>query len=393
MADILTTTEGEGDAARFVTPAVKAALAQLEGNLSTFHRLFPDDTTVDNIYYPRKPRRDTTVGGNSGWTTGFWTGALWLAYDLTGDAQYRQIAETQVESFKERLRDRIDTDHHDLGFLYTLSCVAAHKLTGDEAAKETALKAADQLMTRFLPGAGVIQAWGSLDDPEQRGRTIIDCLMNLPLLYWATRESGDGRYHEAAHRHAQQAATYLVREDASTFHTYYFDAHTGAPRYGDTHQGYRDDSCWARGQAWGVYGFVLSYAYTRDPVFLETACWVADYFLAHLPKDLVAYWDLAFTDGSDEERDSSASAIAVCGLLELVRWLPEGEAERYERAAHDILASLSEGYAAPPESNALLLHGVYGKPNGSGIDEANLWGDYFYLEALTRLSRDWTLYW
>jgi len=213
------------------------------------------------------------------------------------------------------------------------------------------------------------------------------------LLYWATRESGDGRYHEAAHRHARQAARYLVREDASTFHTYYFDADTGAPRYGDTHQGYRDDSCWARGQAWGIYGFVLSYAYTRDPVFLETACRVADYFLAHLPADRVAYWDLSFTDGSGEERDSSASAIAASGLLELVRWLPEGEGERYGRAAQDMLASLSEGYAAPPESNALLLHGVYGKPNGSGIDEANLWGDYFYLEALTRLSRDWKPYW
>jgi unsaturated chondroitin disaccharide hydrolase len=188
-----------------------------------------------------------------------------------------------------------------------------------------------------------------------------------------------------------------VRPDGSTFHTFYFDAETGAPISGATDQGAADASCWSRGQAWAIYGFVLNYVYTQDDSFLQTACRVADYFLAHLPTDGVAYWDLIFTDGSTEERDSSAAAIAVCGLLELAQRLPAGAAaQRYQAAARHILASLFNNYSTAhhPESNALLLHGVYSKPHGKGVDEGNLWGDYFYLEALMRLARpDWKPYW
>jgi unsaturated chondroitin disaccharide hydrolase len=250
-------------------------------------------------------------------------------------------------------------------------------------------------MTRYLDAPGIIQAWGDMRDPNQRGRTIVDSLMNTPLLYWASQVTGDERYHRAAHRHAGQLARYFVRPDNTTFHTFYFDPETGAPRLGQTAQGAADNSCWARGQAWAVYGFTLNYLYTRDESLLHTAWRVADYFLAHLPADKVAYWDLIFADGSGEERDSSASAIAACGLMELSKWLP-GERERYQSAAAEMVASLYENYSTrnAPESNALILHGVYSKPAGHGVDEGNLWGDYFYLEALMRLARpDWKLYW
>jgi unsaturated chondroitin disaccharide hydrolase len=236
-----------------------------------------------------------------------------------------------------------------------------------------------------------------MDDAQQRGRVIVDTLMNLPLLYWASLESGDERYARAAYRNACQLRDYLVRPDASTYHTFYFDPVMGTPLYGRTEQGATDDSCWARGQAWTIHGFALSYAYTRDASFLKTACQVADYFLDHLPHDGVSYWDLIYTDGSSEERDSSASAIAVCGLLELSSWLSDEDEQRhYRTAARRILGSLHRGYSTAelPESNALLLQGVYNKPGGVGINEGNLWGDFFYLEGLIRVTKPgWRSYW
>jgi unsaturated chondroitin disaccharide hydrolase len=221
--------------------------------------------------------------------------------------------------------------------------------------------------------------------------------MNLPLLYWAGAISGNECYDRAARRHASQLRDHLVRPDGSTYHTFYFDPSTGAPMCGQTEQGAADDSCWSRGQAWTIYGFALSHAYTREHSFLQAACQAADYFLAHLPADGVAYWDLVFSEGSDEERDSSASAIAACGLLELSKWLPAGaESLRYRNDARRMLASLFRSYstAAVPASNALLLGGVYNKPGRIGVNEGNLWGDYFYLEALMRLGQpDWKPYW
>jgi len=333
---------------------------------------------------------------NTEWTSSFWTGMLWLSYEETGDVEFRAAAENQLADFRARLDGRIATDTHDLGFLYTLSCVAAWRLTGNHPARATALKAADLLMIRYFEKAGIIQAWGDLNDPEQRGRIIIDCAMNLPLLYWASEETGNPYYREAAANHIAQANTFLIRDDWSTYHTYYFDVATGLPVRGVTAQGYSDDSCWARGQAWGIYGNALSYRYLRDPALLEKARGLARYFLDRLPEDLVAYWDLVFTSGP-EERDSSSAAIAACGLLELASHLPVTDPDRrpFEDIALRMLASLAEKYtsADEPLSNGILLHAVYGKPMGNGVDECNIWGDYFYMEALTRVSRDWKAYW
>ena len=377
--------------------ALRCALHTIDRNLVTFATLFPDDTTTNNVYQPRRPRGGQPLGSNFDWTPGFWTGMLWLAYELTGGARYREGAEQQLPSYIDRLDRKIYVNTHDLGFLYSLACVAPWRLTGNAAAKQAALIAADLLMVRYLDSAGIIQSWGDLDDPQQRGRAIVDSLMNMPLLYWASEVSGDGRFAAAASRHATQLHDHMVRPDNTTYHTFYWDPATGAPLGGKTAQGYADDSCWARGQAWAIYGFALNYRYTQDPALLHTAAACADYFLAHLPADHVPYWDLVFTDGSSEERDSSAAAIAVCGLQEIVRWLPDGpQKERYAAAAGTILASLIENYSTcnHPESNALILHGVYGKPQGSGVDEGNLWGDYFYLEALARaIKPDLQPYW
>ncbi|HEY7222498.1 MAG TPA: glycoside hydrolase family 88 protein [Micromonosporaceae bacterium] len=370
--------------------AVAAALRTIEANIVAFGDRYPADTTTANRYPPRPPALGEPEGGNIGWTTSFWPGMLWLAHDLSGDDAFRRAALSHVESFAKRVDRRVDLDTHDLGFLYTLACVLPWRLTGDSRARGAALAAADHLMSRVLEPAGIIQAWGDLHDPRQRGRTIIDSLMNTPLLFWAGQITGDPRYAAAARRHTAQLRKHMLRPDGTTFHTFYWDPVTGVPLRGETEQGHADDSCWARGQAWGIYGFSLNHRYTGDASFLDAARRCADYFLSRLPGDRVPYWDLAFTDGSAEERDSSAAAIASCGLVELASLLPPGDArEAYRRSAAQILDSLMARYstARHPESNALILHGVYDKPKGVGVDEGTLWGDYFYLEALTRATR------
>lgn len=377
--------------------AIAAALSTIRRNIATFADAYPDDTTVHDRYELRPAEGAIPLGGNRGWTTSFRTGMLWLAWELSGDDAFREAAQVDVADFERRVRAEEDLDTHDLGFLYTLSTVAAWRLVGDDAARATSLLAADHLMRRFLEPAGIIQAWGDLTDPAQRGRTIIDSLMNMPLLTWAYEQTGEERFADAVVRHTAQLREHILRDDDSTFHTFYWDAETGEPLRGGTEQGAADESCWARGQAWGIYGFAMNYAVTGDERVLEASRRCADYFLRHLPADEVPFWDLVYTDGSDAPRDSSAAAIAVCGLLELAK--VETDAERgaeWTARAHSILASLVDRYtpARPEDSDALILHSVYDLPKGNGVDEGTLWGDYFYLEALMRVARpEWRKYW
>ncbi|MBU5348325.1 glycoside hydrolase family 88 protein [Paenibacillus lautus] len=371
----------------FCEEAIAFILHKIDQNLETFTYKYPAPASESLVY----PALD-----NVEWTSSFWTGMLWLAYEMTGDEKYRKVAEIQQESYKKRVDERIHTGTHDLGFLYTLSSVAAFKLTKNEAAKETGIKAADLLMERYFEKAGIIQAWGGTDDPENGGRMIIDCCMNLPLLYWASEVTGDPKYHQAAYSHVKQAEKYIIREDASSYHTFFMDIYTGKPKFGQTVQGYSDNSCWARGQAWGIYGFPLSYKYTGEYGLIELAQKVANYFINRLPDDSIAYWDLIFTSG-EEERDSSSAAIAACGLLELSKYLPltNNNKRLYENAAMHIVQSLAQHYTSMnnPESNGVLLHAVYAKPHNKGVDECNIWGDYYYFEALVRLVKDWDLFW
>ncbi|MDA3131454.1 glucuronyl hydrolase [Atlantibacter subterranea] len=360
---------------------------KMDKNIIAMGDKFPNEACEGGKWQP---------ADNDQWTTSFWTGQLWLMWEMTGDEKYRDAAERYINSFADRLNNRIETATHDLGFLYSLSCVNAWRLTGNAQARAIALQAADMLMERYHATARIIQAWGDLSDPEQQGRMIIDCNMNLPLLYWASQQTGDPRYAQAATAHAQQAATYIVRPDASTFHTFYMDVNTGEPRFGNTHQGYSDTSCWSRGQAWAIYGFVLCYLYTGDKSMVELSRKLSHYFLNRLPEDDICHWDLALY-GTDAVRDSSAAAIAVCGLLEMVKALPALDAHRahYEEISLQIIQSLTDHYLARDEDpcEGLLKHSVYHMPSGKGVDECCSWGDYFYLEALARVRQVWTSYW
>ncbi len=381
--------------------ALADAVAQVRANSRKWAGVFPDDATVDNFWTIRGARDGFDVeGANHGWTTSFWTGMQWLAFEASGDEELRAAARAGSADHVRRAYAEQDTDTHDLGFLYSLSAVADWRLTGDETARAGALRAAELLMNRFLEPAGIIQAWGDLSDPEQQGRTIIDSLMNLPLLVWAGEQTGDPRYAAAVERHSLEVAKRIIREDSSTFHTFHWDPATGEPLRGTTHQGFSDDSCWARGQAWGVYGFTMAYQATGRRELLDAAARVTDYFVDHLPADSVPYWDLIFGDGSGEERDTSAAAIAYCGLRELVPALADVDPERaarYAEVADAMLLSLVTRYtprAKGADSDGLLLESVYHRPHGIGVDEATQFGDYYYLEALTRATDEgWVRYW
>lgn len=374
-----------------IKQALDIATRQTESCLDTFSNEFKHIFSNNNFY---------STAPNNQWTNGFWTGELWLAYENSNKESFRQAAITQVRSFLNRIEQGIETDTHDLGFLYSLSCVAGYKLTGNETAKKAALLAADKLASRFHEKGQFIQAWGDLNNKDNY-RLIIDCLLNLPLLYWASGETGEPRYTAIAQAHFKTALSVVIRPDYSTYHTYYFDPNTGNPVRGVTHQGYSADSAWSRGQAWGIYGIALSYRYTHKPEYLELFEHVTEYFLSHLPKNLIPYWDFTFSDGSPEPWDSSASAIAVCGLLEMAGCLPGEQANTYIRTAKCLMKPLVDLCSAqsPEQSNGQLLHGVYGRKTpyndciDHGINECNLWGDYYYVEALTRLSKNWNPYW
>lgn len=371
--------------------ALDTAVALVRRNLPMFTHACQNHSSVHDIY----PRC-----ANNQWTCGFWPGEVWLAYERTGDEAFKAAALTLVDSFLARIVNKVAVDHHDMGFLYTPSCVAAYKLTGSHKGLQAALLAARQLCGRFQEKGQFLQAWGRMDAPENY-RYIIDCLLNVPLLYWAGETTGDGCYADIARRHVATCLANSIRPDGSTYHTFFMDPATGAPVRGATCQGYKDDSCWARGQAWSVYGTALSYRYEKKPEYLDAFRRVLAYYLKRLPGDMVPYWDMIFTTGSAEPRDSSSASIVACGLLEAAKCVDGTEAARYRTLAARMLKSLTDGYAVRqgPVGVGLVRHGTYSKKSPyntctpEGVDECVSWGDYFYMEALTRFIKDWQPYW
>lgn len=370
--------------------ALSRCIAQLQLNLPLYARRCQNHSSVNGVY---------PACANDQWTCGFWPGQLWLAYEHTGEETFRQAGLALAGSFARRIRNKVKVAHHDMGFLYSPACVAAWQLAGDETARTAALQAAEQMTTRFVQPGGYFQAWGRMGVHANK-RFIIDCLMNLPLLYWASRECGDARYAKLARRHTETCLKYSYRPDGSTWHTF-FMAPDGSPLRGETCQGYKNDSFWARGQAWGVYGGILAWRETQSEEALEAFRKATGFFASRLPQDLVPCWDMIFTPESGEERDSSAAAIAACGLLEAARLLGGGEGEAYRLLAKQILGSLARNYQpqTPAPGAGQLLHGTYSKKSPyntctpEGEDEFTSFGDYFYMEALTRLAADWKTYW
>ncbi len=369
---------------------MKAALSKLDKMIEKHGELFPAPSSKDGKY--------PSAENKGGWTTCFFTGMLFLAYEYTKDSKYLDAGLSHVESFIDRVDNMIGMDDHDIGFNFTLSTVAAYRATGNERYKEKAIKAAGVLANRFREKGQFIQIAGDENcEYDAYYRLIIDCLMNINLLYWAGKTTGDNTYTNKGFSHFNTTMETVVREDGSTFQNFYFDKKTGARLGGGTKQGLSETSCWSRGQSWGVTGVPFTYSYMHNDDIIPKYYKIVDYYLANLPEDKIAYWDLDFTSG-DEPRDSSASAISVCGLNEAVRVMPLSEEKKaeYRAAADEILNAIIDNCASfdEPEVEGLIKHGTYYYAGKIGIDECCIWGDYFYMEALMRYLRpDFKKYW
>ena len=319
--------------------------------------------------------------GNSWWTAGFWPGMMWLMNALTPDEIFRQEALRTTELMTEEFRVYRHLNH-DVGFMYLLSCGAKHKIDGDEQSKWDALHAASLLMGRFNPTAtprgGYIKAWDGKD------YAIIDCMMNLPLLYRATRETGDPRFAAVARIHADKAAKHFVRADGSCRHIVEFDPVTGDFVREHGGQGYCEGSSWSRGQAWALYGFTLLAMNTRDADDLVTAEKIAQYFAANIREDGLT--DCDFRQPKDVYRlDNIAGACAACGFLELAKLTGKNE---YRAAGETLLDGLIDHCVDFGDQYCgLLTHCTAAYHDDNVGTHTNItYGDYFFVEALCKVK-------
>lgn len=383
---------------RFMTPhtipkakldlAIEKALDKLEKDMPKWEGCFVDGYSIDYRYL-KIP--------NNNWVCGMFTGLYWLAYELSGNPKFRDAALKHLPSYQDRVDRKIGFDDHDVGFIFTPSCVAAYKLTGDERIKKMLLDAVEYYYNTSYSQKGgfILRGWSW----QERGgcRTMMDTLMNVPLLFWAGQETGNEKYTRAALSQNQIAANYLIRDDGSSFHHYEFEQGTHKPVRGLTFQGYSDDSCWARGHSWGVYGFAIAYAYSKAAFLPDIHKDITYYLLNHLPADLIPYWDLIFTDG-EQPRDSSSSVISICGMHEMSRLLPEDAPQKkiYDSAAAQMLEAVIDHCTGDigKEYDGLIYHVTGALPQKLGIDECAIYADYHYLEALMRFTNpSWNRYW
>lgn len=341
------------------------------------------------ILNPRTVKKDGSISyiPIDDWCSGFFPGSMWLTYHLTGDAKWLPLAEKYTEALDSVKHLKW---HHDVGFMIGCSYLNGYRLAKKEAYKDVVVEAARSLSTRFRPGAGVIQSWDA-DRGWQAERgwkcpVIIDNMMNLELLFEATRFSGDSTFHRIAVKHADVTMAHHFREDNSSYHVVDYDPETGEVRKRQTAQGYADESAWARGQAWGLYGYLTCYRYTRDEKYLLQAQKIYDFIFNHknLPGDLVPYWDYNAPNIPDEPRDASAAACTASALYEMDTFLP---GKGYKAKADKIMASLgSPDYRAAVGTNGnfILMHSVGSIPHNQEIDVPLNYADYYFLEALMR---------
>ena len=344
---------------------------------------------------PATVNRKYPEAENKEWTSGLNTGILWLMWELTGDKRYFDAAESQIASYYTRLETKAGLMGHDVGFVYTPSIVAHYKLTGDTRSRDLAIAAAEHLATCYSEKAGLIKR----SRVNYRGayRTLVDTMMNIPLLFWAAKETGNKELHDKAVRHYRATAKYLVRADGSTNHHFQFEPETWEPIEGVTLQGYNDSSCWSRGHSWTIIGYPIAYGYTKDEDIKPIYRAVTYHMLNSLPSDYVPYWDLVFGEGSTQPRDSSALAVSICGMREMNKYLDDTDPDKqlFKNASDRMMQALIQRCAnLDPEQDGLLAHVTHALPQGWGIDEGATYGDYFYLEALMRYKNpDWQMYW
>ena len=317
------------------------------------------------------------------WCSGFFPGELWYMYEYTGDPKWAALARRRTLLLE---REKYNAGTHDMGFKLYCSYGNAYRLTGDTMYRDVLVRAAETLSTRFNPVVGCIRSW----DFSRFGwvyPVIIDNMLNLELLFWATRETGDKRFYDIAVSHARNTLKNHMRPNGSSYHVVDYDPQTGAVRGKWTHQGAHPESSWSRGQAWGLYGFTMCYRETGDTTFLKEACRIANYVFNHpnMPEDLVPYWDFDVTPSEEEPRDASAAACMASALYELSGFGTVDSA-RYRQWADRILENLTASYRNDPGSCSgfLLKHSTGAKLLDMEVDKPLVYADYYFLEALLR---------
>lgn len=319
------------------------------------------------------------------WCSGFYPGVLWYAYENSGDKELKDKAIKFTETLKPIAYS--SARNHDIGFQLYCSYGNGYRLTKNEDYKNILLAAADTLATLYNPKAGTILSWPS-QIKRYKHNTIIDNMMNLELLFWAAKNGGDKKLYDIAKSHAEQTMEHLVRADGSAFHVASFNMETGAFLKGYTHQGYANESMWARGQGWGIYGFAMAYRETRDSKFLNTAIKLSNKFLERLPEDGIPFWDFDDPKIPNAPKDASAAAVAACGLIELSGLVTDTELKNtYIKASRTLIEKLSTtAYLSGSKNDALLLHSTGNHPKNKEIDVPIIYADYYYMEALLRLK-------
>lgn len=320
------------------------------------------------------------------WTSGFFPGELWYMYEFTKDPKWEKQARAFTASLEAQKFTRTT---HDLGFIMYCSFGNGLRLTNDQRYKPILMEAASSLISRYKPNAKIIRSWDHNRDKWQCP-VIIDNMMNLELLFWASRESGDSIYYDIAVNHANTTMKNHFRPDYGTYHVVDYDTITGNVLNRHTHQGYAHESTWARGEAWALYGYTMCYRETNDKAYLNQAAQVADFIFAHpnLPEDLIPYWDFNAPSIPNEPRDVSAAAVIASALYELSSFGGE-KAVQYKDQADTIIENLTLHYRAALGDNGgfLLLHSTGSKPSDSEVDVPLVYADYYFLEALLRKEK------
>ncbi|GAA4311528.1 glycoside hydrolase family 88 protein [Mucilaginibacter gynuensis] len=318
------------------------------------------------------------------WCSGFFPGELWFLYDYTKNDQWLKEAKLYTTIVE---KEKTNGGTHDLGFMLYCSVGNAYKATKDPHYKEVIIESAKTLITRFNPKVGCIKSWDGR--PEWKYPVIIDNMMNLELLFEATKLTGDSTYYKVAVTHANTTLKNHFRANNSSYHVVDYDTETGKVAHRQTHQGYADESAWARGQAWGLYGYTMSYRETKNPAYLQQADKIAAFIFNNpsVTKDLIPYWDYNAPDIPNAPRDASAAAIAASALYELSTYSKNWK--QYRALADKIVKNLHDHYQAQPGTNKgfILLHSTGHKPAKSEIDVPIIYADYYYLEALLRQQR------
>lgn len=337
-------------------------------------------------YYAKDDKLETS--GSDWWCSGFYPGTLLFLYDETKDTALLAEAERMMTLLE---KEKNNTGTHDLGFMMFCSFGNALQIAPKNGYRDILLTSAKSLSTRFSPTVGCIKSW---DSKPSDFLVIIDNMMNLKLLFWATAESRDSAFYNIATTHANTTIAHHFRPDKSSYHVVNYDPKTGAVQEKRTAQGYSRESAWARGQAWGLYGYTETYRETGEKRYLEQATAIADYLLHHpnLPADKIPYWDFDAPNIPNALRDASAAAIMASALLELAEYVDAARRREYVAVAETILKNLSsETYKAAPGTNGgfLLKHGVGHMPNGTEVDVPLTYGDYYFVEAMRRYAALW----